>query len=101
MPRPSANFERRSARHCGFAGLPLCAFRAAVMALLAGCGINKSRLATEQLVVSEAVDKAVATIDFRRPVGEERFISIHSISTASIWGRMATSNMSSARCGNR
>ena len=31
---------------------------------LAGCGINKSRLATEQLVVSEAVDKAVATIDF-------------------------------------
>jgi len=31
---------------------------------LLGCGINKSRLATEQLVVSEAVDKAVATIDF-------------------------------------
>jgi hypothetical protein len=31
---------------------------------LPGCGINKSRLATEQLVVSEAVDKAVATIDF-------------------------------------
>jgi hypothetical protein len=31
---------------------------------LTGCGINKSRLATEQLVVSEAVDKAVATIDF-------------------------------------
>jgi hypothetical protein len=35
-----------------------------VLALAAGCGINKSRLATEQLVVSEAVDKAVATIDF-------------------------------------
>src|SRR5262245_40648913 len=31
---------------------------------LPGCGINKSRLATEQLVVSEAVDRAVATIDF-------------------------------------
>ena len=31
---------------------------------LPGCGINKSRLATEQLVISEAVDKAVATIDF-------------------------------------
>jgi hypothetical protein len=30
----------------------------------AGCGINKSRLATEQLVVSEAIDKAVASIDF-------------------------------------
>jgi hypothetical protein len=37
----------------------------AVSALaLAGCGINKSRMATEQLVVSEAVDRAVATIDF-------------------------------------
>ena len=32
--------------------------------LSAGCGINKSRLATEQLVVSDAVDRAVATIDF-------------------------------------
>src|SRR5262245_20112298 len=32
--------------------------------LALGCGINKSRLATEQFVVSEAVDKAVATIDF-------------------------------------
>jgi hypothetical protein len=32
--------------------------------LLAGCGINKSRLATEQLVVSDAVDKTVAAIDF-------------------------------------
>ena len=29
-----------------------------------GCGINKSRLATEQLVVSDAVDRAVAAIDF-------------------------------------
>jgi hypothetical protein len=29
-----------------------------------GCGINKSRLATEQLVVSDAVDRAVASIDF-------------------------------------
>ena len=72
MPRPSANFERRSARHCGCAGLPLFALRtAAVMALLAGCGINKSRLATEQLVVSEAVDKAVATIDFSALSGKK------------------------------
>lgn len=34
------------------------------IALAGGCGINKSRLATEQLVVSEAIDKAVASIDF-------------------------------------
>src|SRR5438045_5383026 len=37
---------------------------AAACALLPGCGINKSRLATEQLVISDAVDKTVATIDF-------------------------------------
>jgi len=29
-----------------------------------GCGINKSRLATEQIVISDAVDRAVASIDF-------------------------------------
>ncbi|MEX2172854.1 MAG: DUF6655 family protein [Pirellulaceae bacterium] len=29
-----------------------------------GCGLNKSRLATEQLIVSDAVDQAVAAIDF-------------------------------------
>lgn len=37
---------------------------AAACLLAAGCGINKSRLATEQLVVSDAVDRAVAEIDF-------------------------------------
>jgi len=36
-----------------------------------GCGINKSRLATEQLVASEAVDKAVATIDFSALSGKK------------------------------
>jgi len=44
---------------------------AAACALAAGCGINKSRLATEQLVVSEAVDKAVATIDFSALSGKK------------------------------
>src|SRR6059058_1719719 len=38
---------------------------------LVGCGINKSRLATEQLVVSEAVDKAVAAIDFSALSGKK------------------------------
>lgn len=43
----------------------------ATAALLgAGCGINKSRLATEQLVVSDAVDRAVATIDFSALSGQ-------------------------------
>jgi hypothetical protein len=39
--------------------------------LVAGCGINKSRLATEQLVVSDAVDKAVASIDFSALSGKK------------------------------
>jgi hypothetical protein len=38
-----------------------------------GCGINKSRLATEQLVVSDAVDKAVAAIDFTPLSGQKVF----------------------------
>lgn len=39
----------------------------------AGCGINKSRLATEQVVVSDAVDRAVATIDFSPLSGRKVF----------------------------
>jgi len=41
------------------------------LAAVWGCGINKSRLATEQLVISEAVDKAVATIDFSALSGKK------------------------------
>jgi hypothetical protein len=44
-------------------GLPLT-LAAVGLLLSAGCGINKSRLATEQLVVSDAVDRAVSGIDF-------------------------------------
>src|SRR5262245_38918246 len=41
-----------------------CAAALALAGCAAGCGINKSRLATEQVVVSDAVDRAVASIDF-------------------------------------
>jgi hypothetical protein len=45
---------------------PIAAFccSAAALTLALGCGINKSRLATEQIVVSDAVDKTVAMMDF-------------------------------------
>lgn len=49
---------------------------AAVLALFsaaAGCGINKTRLATEQIVVSDAVDRAVASIDFSPLSGHKVF----------------------------
>jgi hypothetical protein len=39
-----------------------------------GCGINKSRLATEQLVVSDAVDRAVAEIDFSPLTGRKVYL---------------------------
>src|SRR4029450_6810674 len=52
-------------------GVVICL--AAAAALCTSCGINKSRLATEQLVVSDAVDRAVATIDFSALSGKKVF----------------------------
>jgi hypothetical protein len=43
----------------------------AVISGTAGCGINKTRLATEQIVVSDAVDRAVASIDFSPLSGQK------------------------------
>jgi hypothetical protein len=42
---------------------------ATMFALLAGCGTTKARTATEQLLVSDAVDRTVAQIDFRPLAG--------------------------------
>ncbi len=42
-------------------------------AVLAGCGATKSRIATEQLLVSDAVDDAVSSIDFRNLAGRSVF----------------------------
>lgn len=44
-----------------------------VVALCTGCGATKSRVATEQLLVSDAVDDAVASIDFRTMSGSKVF----------------------------
>jgi hypothetical protein len=46
----------------------------ALSAAATGCGLNKSRLATEQLVVSDAVDRAVAEIDFSPLSGRKVFL---------------------------
>jgi hypothetical protein len=43
---------------------------AAVLAMPSGCGTTKSRLATEQLLMSDAVDDAIGAIDFRSLSGE-------------------------------
>ena len=36
-----------------------------------GCGTTKTRVATEQLLMSDAVDAAVARVDFRAMAGEK------------------------------
>ena len=49
-----------------------------------GCGINKSRLATEQLVVSDAVDRAVATIDFSPLSGQKVYFDTKYVDTVKL-----------------
>lgn len=53
---------------------PTCFLMVALCLVLGtGCGSTKSRLATEQLLMSDAVDYAVASIDFRSLAGEKVF----------------------------
>ncbi len=42
--------------------------------LLLGCGTTQQRIATEQLVVSDAVDKSIANIDFRTLSGKTVYL---------------------------
>lgn len=42
--------------------------------VMCGCGLTKSRQATEQLVLSDAVDRAVAQIDFSDLAGQRVFL---------------------------
>jgi hypothetical protein len=45
----------------------------ALVALLTGCGATKSQRATEQLLVSDAVDRAIGKLDFRDLSGRKVF----------------------------
>ena len=58
----------------GYRRILTLAWAAALAGMAAGCGLNKSRLATEQLVVSDAVDRAVAQIDFSPLSGRKVFL---------------------------
>jgi hypothetical protein len=49
-------------------------FFLAACCALAGCGATKTRVATEQLLISDAVDRAVAHIDFRGLSGQKVFL---------------------------
>ena len=70
MPvRTTSPFAPRSVVRLGCALLLLPLMLAAV-----GCGINKSRLATEQLVVADAVDEAVSKVDFSALSGRKVYM---------------------------
>jgi hypothetical protein len=45
----------------------------ALLAVLAGCGTTKNKTATQQRLVSDAVDQAVGNIDFRPLAGQKVF----------------------------
>jgi hypothetical protein len=51
-----------------------------------GCTINKSRMATEQLVVADAVDKVVAQIDFSPLSGQKVFFDTKYLTGAKLSG---------------
>jgi hypothetical protein len=51
-----------------------------------GCTINKSRMATEQLVVSDAVDRVVAQVDFSPLSGKNVYFDTKYLSSAKLAG---------------
>ena len=59
--------------------MPLRALGVLAMIVAAGCGTTKTRLATEQLLVSDAVDQAVADIDFGAMAGRKVFFDAQYI----------------------
>ena len=55
---------------------------AALLSLvIAGCGTTKSQTATEQLLVSDAVDRSISVIDFRALAGRKVFFDTQYIET--------------------
>lgn len=53
-----------------------------ICALLSGCSSGKQRLATEQLVISDSVDRSVAKIDFSPLEGRKVFLDTKYMMTA-------------------
>ncbi len=52
-----------------------------VTAAVVGCGTTKSQRATEQILVWNAVDRAVANINFRRLAGKSVFLDTRYLKT--------------------
>ena len=54
--------------------------------MLCGCGSTKSRSATEQLLVSDAVDRSIASIDFRDLAGASVYLDTQYVKTVKSLG---------------
>ena len=61
-----------------------------------GCTINKSRMATEQLVVSDAVDRVVAQVDFSPLSGQKVYFDTKYLSGAKLAGSPNVEYLTSA-----
>lgn len=72
LATPGRQVARGVATRCLFAGA-IVLFGAVVLGGGAGCGSTKSRTASEQLLMSDAVDRAVSQIDFRDLAGQKVF----------------------------
>ncbi|MEE3368039.1 MAG: DUF6655 family protein, partial [Planctomycetota bacterium] len=67
----------------------LCVLLLAFLATAAGCGTTKTQRATEQLLLSDAVDKSVASLDFHVLAGQPVYLDtqfLSSIKTSSLVG---------------
>ena len=51
-------------------------FLASVFALICGCGTTTQRVATEQLLISDAVDRAIERIDFRAIANRSVYLDV-------------------------
>ena len=59
--------------------LPVIVATTLVMAALVGCGATKNRVATEQLLVSDAVDRAIAHVDYSGLSGQKVYLDTKHI----------------------
>ena len=66
------------------------------LSVACGCTINKSRMATEQLVVSDAVDRVVAQVDFTPLSGQKVYFDTKYLSGAKLNGNPNVEYLTSA-----
>lgn len=61
-------------RLCEILVIAVCGLIGCGIGLSAGCGTTTNRIATEQLLMSDAVDRAIAAIDFRTLEGKKVYL---------------------------